>query len=348
MDLEVGTEKRFLEYVGNLSDGDKIALISHSGDLDGVVSAIVVNKVIDVDILKFVNYMALNDELVEELKKKKVNKVIFTDLFIKSEDFIKRLEKFADVLIIDHHPVKEDWNSDKTVFIKVEAGYCAGYLCYKLFGKIENLEKIDWLVACSCISDYCFEKPSAWIEGIFEKYKDKFEIINGYVRKNGKFWDLISQLSSAIIYFQYDVGRVYDSIKYGFGEIGSLKHYADEVENEINDAVKRFEVEREEFIGGYLFILSPKFKIGSIVSNIVSGGESNKIYLIVNLGIVKGRCLVGARRQDGKQDMGTFLEELLKGFENYTCGGHVAAAGGNFPEKYFGEFMRRLGLKEKA
>ena len=32
------------------------------------------------------------------------------------------------------------------------------------------------------------------------------------------------------------------------------------------------------------------------------------------------------------------------GFENSDAGGHIRAAGGSFPAKYFAEFKKRLGI----
>ena len=128
MKLEIGSEKRFFEFISKLGEKnkEKIALISHV-DLDGIVSAKIVNKVIEADILKFLDYTELNKNLIKELKKEKVTKVIFTDLLIKDKDFIKELEKISNILIIDHH-ISKDWNSEKTGFIRVEAGYSCGYL----------------------------------------------------------------------------------------------------------------------------------------------------------------------------------------------------------------------------
>ena len=173
MKLEIGSEKRFFDFIKNLNEKDKIGLISHT-DLDGIVAAKVINMVIKADIVKFLSYSELNMELIKEIKKNKINKVIFSDLYIENLDFIKELEKFASILILDHHVAKTDLNSDKTIFIKGEEGYCAGYLCYELFSKLQDIEKIDWLVVCASISDFCNVKNSEWIKKVYEKYGEKF------------------------------------------------------------------------------------------------------------------------------------------------------------------------------
>ena len=342
MNLDIGSEKRFLEFISGLNDKDKIALVSHT-DLDGIVAARVVDKVIDVNFVKFVNYSDINEGLIKEIKKNKINKVVFTDLFFKDAGFIKKLEaNFDKILILDHHPSVSDFNSSKCVFIKGEEGYSAGYLCYDLFSKIQDLKKIDWLVACCCISDYCHKKPFEWLKKVFEKYGDKFEMVDDYVRKDGKFWDLQWKISLALIYFRHDLNRVYDAIKDSFGNIGDLEHYAKEVQDEIELNLKKFEEEKISFKNGYLFYLEPKFPCSSIIANIISQKEHDKAYIMVRP-IDEKKLSVSVRRQDLKMDMGKFLQEVLRGFDNASGGGHVPAAGGYFLRKDFDEFKDKLG-----
>ena len=71
MKLEFGSEKRFFDFIKELNDKDKVALISHT-DLDGIVAAKVKNSVVDADIVKLLNYEELNDELVRYLKNNKM------------------------------------------------------------------------------------------------------------------------------------------------------------------------------------------------------------------------------------------------------------------------------------
>lgn len=347
MNLEAGSEQDFFEYVGNLGEKDKIALITHT-DLDGLTAGVMVDRVVDADIVKLLGYTDLHDGLVDELREAGVNKVITTDLFIKDPGFVKKLESFAEVLILDHHPFREDWNSDKTVFIKVEDGYCAGYLCYKLFSRIKSLEKLDWLVACSCVSDYCFFKTEDWLTEVFEKYGDVFEISGDYVRKSGKFWDLQYKLSLAMIYFRDDLKKVFDSIGEDFGNIGDLGKHADEVESEIRKFVKIFDEKGEEFERGYLYEFDPKFAVGSIVSNILSNKERDKFFVIVRPDKHDESYHVSVRRQDKKESSDKFLVDLLGGLEGADGGGHDAAAGGHFLKKDLGEIKRRLGVKGRV
>src|SRR3989344_1117391 len=345
MKLDIGSEKRFFEFIGKLGDKDKIALISHT-DLDGVIVPYVANKVVAADILLFLNYEDLNHKLVLSLKGKKVNKIIFTDLYIKDENFLKELEKFAEVLILDHHLAKKDWNSDKITFIKCEEGYCAGYLCYELFSKIQNLEKIDWLVACACVADYCHVKTIGLLEKVFAKYGDKFEMQGLYVRMSGKICELQEALSLALIYFKPDkIKNVFDALGEKFGDIRDMGKYSSQVKNEVSRLVELFNKEKQTFPGGYLFEFTPKYGCGSMVSTILSGKYIDKIIITLRPDSAGKIYHVSLRRQDRKQNMDAFLVALLKGFKGADGGGHVPAAGGYFPTHYLNEFRQRLGVK---
>lgn len=345
MNLEMGNEKRFLDFIQNLKEEDRIALISHT-DLDGIAAAKVANEVIEADIIKFVNYEELTDELVGELESQGVTKIIFTDLFIGNEQFLRSLEEFAHVLILDHHISQKDWNSSKTTFLKAEEGYCAAYFCYTLLSKVQSLEMLDWLVACACVSDYCHIKTAAWLDRVYKKYNDLYEQEGLYVRKSGPVWDLQETLSLAIIYWKDQsrgLNSVFDSIGSRYGEIGSLAEHAAEVKKEVARLVDLYYKERIAFSGGYFFLFVPRFSCGSMVSTIVSAEEVDKI--VITARPDETYYHVSVRRQDKKQSMNDFLKKLLLGLKDSDGGGHVPAAGGHFLKKDLTEFKRRLGIQ---
>lgn len=347
MRFEIGSEKRFFDFIEDLNEEDRIALISHT-DLDGITAARVTNEVLDADIVKFVNYEELALPLVDELQAAGVTKIIFTDLFIGRSEFLFALERFAHILIIDHHLSQKDWNSQRTVFLKSEDGYCAGYICYRLFSQIQSLESFDWLVACACIADYCHIKTADWLSQIYLKYNDRFEQQGLYVRTDGPVWGLQETLSLAIIYHKdrkHGLNTVFSSIGKSYGVIGELRDHALEVKHEIERLLSLYAKERISFHGGYLFLFTPRFPCGSMISTIVSAQEIDKIIITARPDFELDYYHVSVRRQDKKQSMNDFLKKLLVGLDDSDCGGHVPAAGGHFLKKDLGEFKKRLGIK---
>lgn len=344
MKFDIGNEKRFFDFIEHLNNNDKVALISHN-DLDGMVAPYVVNKVVNAEIVKFVNYEDLAMPLVHHLKEKKITKVIFTDLFIKDEKFVLELEKFAHVLILDHHLSQRDWNSSRTTFLKGEDGICAGYMCYYLFSKLQSLEKLDWLVACSCISDYCHVKTSDWLTKVFRKYNDLFEQVGTYVRMSGPIWDLQETLSLAIIYYKDNLSSVFEKIGEKFGDIGDLRIAANKVKIEVQRLVSLFDKQKAAFDGGYLFEFTPRYSCGSMVSSILSSNDIHTAILTLRPDPELEIYHVSARRQDKQVNMADFLKGLVRGLDKADAGGHVPAAGGSFAKKDLKEFKRRLGVR---
>ncbi len=350
MKLEIGNEQRFFDFISKLNEKDKIALISHT-DLDGIGAAKVINSVVEADIVKLLQYDEVNEVLVEQLKIDGYNKVIFSDLFVGNEKFLKSLENFMEsILILDHHPAIKDWNSQKTIFIKVEEGYCATYLCYELFRKTKSIEKLDWLVACSCIADFCNVKNADWMKNVFAKYEDEqgFSERKGFIYedvKKSKIYKLQWDITLATIYFKDNLKKVFDAIGDGFGDIGDLGEYVAKVQSEIDDYLLKFEEQKKEFSEGYVFVSTPKFSLGSIISNLISSsGYPDKVILIISE--KEEGYSVSARCQNARMDMGSFVRKLISGLEGASGGGHRPAAGAYFLKKDLNEIMKRLGVKE--
>ena len=335
---KAGKERAFMKFISNIGTARSI-LLSHVQDLDGVVSAKAVMEGIHPNTLKFVDYVDLDMQFIEKLRKEKYGKIILSDLYIKNRELIREMEKFADILIIDHHPVQDDYNSKRTVFMNAD-GYSAAYLCYYLFSKIRDLKQLEWLVLSASISDFCYTKGKKWISSTYTKYGDNFQLDRGFARKQGIIWDLVMDLSLAISYFKPKTERVYSSIGRNFGDIGDLKKFSDAVRNEINVTMQKFEREKIPFKEGYFFYFECIFPIRSYLSTEISLKMKDKLIIIAEK---KGDYVtLSARRQDGKVNLNNLIPKLIKGFENSGAGGHKASVGGNFPAKYLDEFRKRL------
>lgn len=332
-----GDEKRFLEYSSSLNNKDKIALISHN-DLDGIVAAKISNKVFNTNNLKFLNYTDLNDELVKELKTLDVDRVIFTDLAIGNPGIIREIEKFAKVLIIDHHLFNVDLNSKRTIFMNSQ-GYCSSYICYYSFSKIKNMEELDWLVACACVSDFQFFNNQEWLKNVYEKYGDNFIGTSEGVR-NGKFWNIIYDLALSLIYFKQNPRFVYGFIGNKFEDIGGLEIYVKPVKEDIDKSIEDFYKEKRKINGGYFFEIHSSFPVREVVINELSTKENNKTFIITE--VQEKYYMISARRQDKKVDLPDIIKKLINGFEDSNSGGHIPAVGGHIPLRYVEEFKLRL------
>jgi len=157
---------RFKKFITSITSKDRVAVIHHT-DPDGVCSGVIISKVVErirgkkID-LRINQYHAAHrilDETIKQLKKKKINKVITTDLATDEDPInIRKLAKFADILIIDHHPVLHKFPLKNVIVIKSKlisskAPYCASKMCYDLGSLVKDVSDLDWLAVVGSIGD---------------------------------------------------------------------------------------------------------------------------------------------------------------------------------------------------
>lgn len=335
-----GSENRFSEFISKLGK-EKMAVVSHRVDLDGITAAKVVNKVVNADEVIFLDYEDLNMDLVTRLADGKFKKIIFTDLNFSKPEVLKKIEKFAEVLVIDHHKFGEDLNSEKTVFMNAQ-GFCAAYLSYYLFSKVQDLGDLDWIVACASISDVMYKNNSKWIAKVCQRY-DGFFRINQKGTVESSLEELQYNLNLAILYFNHvkKPQIALNSIGDKYGDIGGLMKYADMVRKEVENTKVLF-LKQKEKIGDFTYwkIKKMKYSIVSFLINDISFAQRDRTFIFLEK--QSELCKVSARRQDWKLDLPSLLKSLILGFENASAGGHIPAAGASFPVSYLSEFEKRL------
>ena len=334
MEFLIGSEKQFIEFMSNLEAKDKIALVSHN-DVDGICSALIVSNVVGgAESIEFLGYSYnMLAPLVERFKKSKINKVVITDLAIDREaESIKKLEKFADILIIDHHELLSDLNSKKTTMIKTISGLPASYVCYKLFSKINKIP--SWIGIIGTLSDNIHKYDSQNADELF----DDFE----FDSERGNFYDKAILLSNAMMYFRGNELKVFDLIKdiKDFSELDKLKEYSDSIEEEIKYFLEDFEKNKEERGDLVFYPFNPKYPITSALINILSVKDKDKTYVFVTER--KGLVRVSSRSQRGDVDCPELLRKASAGIPNAVAGGHFKAAGATIPSQYLNKFRENL------
>lgn len=328
-----GTEKRFSDYIRTLGEATKIIVVSHT-DVDGIGSAKIVDVAIEADAVYLVDYEELTLELAERLKLEGPSHVIFTDLMLKRE-FVTRVSQFAHVLIIDHHRMSEDVNSQRITFLNAQ-GMCATYLAWWLFRRVGDLSAWEWLVACACIADVMTDEVRTFMIAQFQKKGLDF---NQGV-KQGTFWEFVTQVNNALIYYNKDRMQVYKELMTTFALPDVLREPARLVEQDIQDALKRFEQEKEVIKERLFWEFSATYPIKSVVTTMLSFSYPKTTIIIVE--IRGSTCYISGRCQDRHEDMNLLLKKLIAGFPDSDAGGHIPAAGGHFPVVKLAEFKKRL------
>lgn len=335
MEFIFGDEKRFFDFMGNISDKDRVGIVSHT-DCDGISSALIASKIIGkIDYLQFVHPKpGAIDKVIKELKKGKINKVIFTDIFIKDKEILKEIERFAEVLIIDHHPSENDLNSNKIIYLKAESEYPSSYMCYYLFSKIQKIP--GWIAAFGIVAD----RPDKYNEkNADEVYKDfKLE------KSEGDLWRSFEDISFALATFRNGEEQIYNILS-NFKSLEEIDfgRYIVGIKEEFNKKLEEFEKNKEVHDSVVFYYLDSKYSIKTLLINKISSKYPCKtIIFISNRNVPSGSLDISFRRQDKRVDCNLLMKEVVKDIPNSTGGGHRAAAGAIVPVKYLEKFKENI------
>jgi hypothetical protein len=277
MQFKAGSEKRFFEFISNLNEKHKIAILAHT-DLDGVSSAVIASKILGkIDFIDFVDYKnEMLEPYVEKLKQMKINKVLLLDLASdKEKQSIKKIEKFSDILIIDHHQFQSNLNSEKTIFIKTKGEIPACYACYYLFSKIQKVP--SWIPAIGIVSDLPNKYDNKNSSEVFKDFK---------LGEKKDIWKYVENSFLAIKYFSENIKKIYKEFTKAnkLEDLNKLEKYALPLKKEIQKYKDKFEKQKKINKNLVIFELSPKpkYKIKSFLINYISLKDKNKTYVFIS------------------------------------------------------------------
>ncbi|MDO8538376.1 MAG: DHH family phosphoesterase [archaeon] len=329
--------KEFDSFAKSLKKSDNIAVCYHA-DADGMASCLVIdkaiNKLLGKRVLTYPRHNpaeAINLELVNELEERKVNKVIFADLsFAVQRELIQDLTEFAEVLIIDHHKIYEELNSEKVVFINAlyieekipPSNYPACKMCYDLFSRIVSLKEIEWIVLFGLKGDVSEKHWKKFVAKAHKKFPDKLIIF------------LLDSLSAIAALSPKDFENVYKQFFEAKNPKALMKSdlgkYVKEYKQLISLWLQKIKKEAEVFKDIELVFYNMGKEKRSIKSFLVD--EVKKLFpgktIILLQDKGNGFSTMSARREDGKIKVNNLLERAVKDLDHSAAGGHDPAAGG--------------------
>ncbi|OYT32721.1 hypothetical protein B6U93_00715 [Candidatus Woesearchaeota archaeon ex4484_78] len=343
------------KYIQGIGKKDKICII-HDTDPDGICAAIIIQKCIK----KLLNKKAeitmpfdketysITQKTINMLKKKGINKIIFLDFSIDQHlKTLKKLEKWAQILIIDHHKIYHKINNKKITMIKPQmftkippSKYCTAKLAYDICSQITDMKESDWLAATASIADVATEPWKKWIKKIFKKHKIKWKK-NLFETKLGQTATIINNTYTynpktlkKIIKTVYNAKKPDDIIK------SELKEYHNKIQKEIEKNIKEFKQKAEKHKDLRFFLIKTKHRIGSTISTILGLKYKNKTIIIARK--ENGTISISARRNDQKKAVNEILEKAVKGLKNAHAGGHKPAAGARIRKQDLKIFKERI------
>ena len=349
---------RFRDFINSISKDDVVAVLHHT-DPDGVCSAVIMAKLVEKKIGKRIGLrinqkageIPVTDETLEILKSNKVNKLIMTDLSSDQDPAnLKEIEKFAEILLIDHHKIYNDLNSEKTVFIKPQmisekkpGSYPASKLCFDLASEVENIDELDWIAAIGLIGDCAFDYWKQFLDKVLAKYNIEKDP-DLFQTKLGKCASLMSDAES------FDSSKVEEAFNVLYKSLGpddllgsSLQKYRETVENEISYWKEHMNEFAEFFddIGLVFYMIKSKYRIKAPLNTRLSLELPGKTILLLQES-EGNKISISARRRDEKVAVNELLENAIKGLEGASGGGHIPAAGATIRKEDLQKFKENI------
>ncbi|MBI2598257.1 MAG: DHH family phosphoesterase [Candidatus Diapherotrites archaeon] len=327
----------FKKFALGLEKKDKIAVV-YDSDPDGLSAAVIVSKAIqrlrgkkpELVFFQQQSIVSLQESTIQKLKKHKINKLIILDLAVDQDaKQIKKAEKFAHLLVLDHHKTYKNISSKKTVFLKSNdfsfldpSKYATAKLSFDLFAEVADIGDLKWLACVGLTGDYCI---SIWKNFCKTMFKE-----TGFTQKG--IQSVVKLISSVETVNRKQIAALYKELlrakRPQDSEHSKYGHYKKLVEKELKILLAEFAKKKEIFAKQELvfFAFKSKYDIKSILVNRIS----TEIYpnKTVVLAEEKGKNIVtlSARKE---------LKDAM-------AGGHIPAAGGKIEKKDLEKFKQNV------
>lgn len=333
--------KRFKLF---LRESKECGIYCHA-DADGVCAAAVFARTLEKLGKQPVEFQALEAHEAEKGFSGKGDLAFFDLSADRFPELIKKAEGKKRVLIIDHHPIHCNVNSEKTVLIKPQlvsavkpSAYPASKLCFDLCSSVVNLKGSEWIAAAGIIGD---KSQGQW-KGFVEKALEKEGLSMKELESIALLVEAVHAIKPEKISELFDLMVSSTPKAVLESEINSLR---ETLSGEVSEWKEKFfsDAEHWEKKELYFFKIKPKIAIKSSLIDLLSTEMPDKTIIIAE---EKGNDVrFSARRQDFKIELNKVLENAVKGIPDSNAGGHIPAAGGAVPKKHFEEFKKNL-LKE--
>jgi|GEM_PF-2301023 single-stranded DNA-specific DHH superfamily exonuclease len=317
----------FFKEIENLKKG----LIICGHDLDTICSTVILLdllKKLKKDVKFYVSKFnfKVSKDCINHIKKTKPQFVLIPDVSTIEVEDLNELIKFSKVLIIDHHEVKEYYKKvfysnprifDKDIYIPVS------YLCYKLYQKFFESEKIAIIAGIGTLSDRGIEccldlykklKKLKWIESLETIYTSKLflaiKILAYFLieSKNFKFCVkfLLRNKNLEIIFKHPKILPSFEKIK-----------------KEVKRLLEEFERKKVEIGEFKIFKIESKYRLASLIANLLAKKEKGAVIVYQKEGKYWKASL---RKNESKIDLNEFVKLIAKRIRAEGGGHPVAAA----------------------
>lgn len=347
--------KRFIAFALGVSKSDRVALLVHA-DGDGLMSGAIASRGLKAtrnrpaDFFLALGYLGpetLRRKLFD-LKSRGVTKILVLDLGLdQDKTLFETAESFAEVLFIDHHKFYQDFNSEKTVYLKASvlwprknpAQYPASKMVFDLFSKIVDLSDSAWLACVGIFAD-CSRRQ--W-KSFFSRSVREIHSSESEIASVCRVIDAVGIIDHQRFEELYRLFlRALSPSEILASPFSSLSK---DLETELAYWLSEFEKKGEfvEDLELVWFVFTPRFGIKSPLINAISIDRfPDKTVVLVQLLDGSPHALISGRRQDGKMKVNDLLERSVAGIAGGSAGGHGPAAAGKVPRGELERFRANL------
>lgn len=341
--LMMVTAKNIKNFLGPLR-GKKIAVIADN-DQDGLTAAVEMKFFLDSQKAKSIVcfYDHYSRELSypkEEFIKFNPEKTIFLDL---SDGFVSELvgelgNSLGPFISIDHHQREViRGNAFKSLVVKPNSfspiepsKYPTSKMVFDLFGGV------DWICVIGIIGDFAHDTWVDFLARVRKKYKltqKKLLSMDDVVAcVTSQYPEKINSLFELMV-------KVHSPNDLLSSEFVALKKLFDA---KLKTLENLFDENAECFDDMQICFFKSDPRFSSRLSNIISQKHKSSVVIVYEQPFEQIKCSI--RRQDFLVNCGELAKFAVQGFPDSKGGGHIPAAGAQFPPQYLEKFKERARL----
>lgn len=339
--------KRAVDFLRGIKTTDNVVIIFNN-DGDGICSCVLINKYLKDNKPYIISQpMPTEKNLIRKVQTTVPGKIIILDIAIdQQQSVLKNMAGMADILIIDHHQIFRDMNSDSVVhynprFEKSDIYKSASYCTYKICSALQDISEFLWIATVGAVSDYNLDFSQDIVKEAIKKYSLKTSVL--YETHFGRLADMISAAKATkaltceemVWMFGAMNGPEDFSVKGSDKLVESFKTIENEMMSIMADAEQRAEKK-----GKILFYnIKSRYNLASPVSTKLSEKHLDKLVLVYEK--AGNKIKLSGRNQAKKFDVGRIFQTAARGLKA-SGGGHDAAGGATLEAKDWEKFKERL------
>jgi single-stranded DNA-specific DHH superfamily exonuclease len=331
--------ERALEFLKAIKSTDGVIVVFHN-DVDGVCSCALLNKYLHhIGVKPYIisQPMPPDKNLLRRIQSGVPNKIIFLDLAMDQQlPMLMKIRGIADILIIDHHFLAKNVNSQSVThynprFKNPKIYQSASYLLYKMCSKLFDIKDSIWIAAIGIIGDYDTSRSEDVLKEAEKNYDIKlFNRIAAMIEsvratKAMSCEQIVNLILSVKEPEQMLTGEFIDSYQ--------------KIENEIMATMQDIEKNSERIGNLLIYNIKSKYNIRSTVATSLS--ERYKDRFIVIYEKIGNKINVAGRDQSRKWNCDRTLKAAVRGLKA-SAGGHEAAGGATLDAKDWDKFKSAL------